>query len=180
MKNIILIVFGMFFTIANAKFKLKLLEPSDGVLSSKFSYSLILSLPPCSLVGKNVDLAYNNTGTSESKALKSIFQVPNCRSKRDLISVTEKNNHFTLTKDLGYQVNNLINGTQYSFQYVVDTEESNILTASTRAALSYTQIDDGLPARSAAMVVITVLLSVAMFILLVGLIISLFYGNSGD
>ncbi|KAJ8388338.1 hypothetical protein AAFF_G00134920 [Aldrovandia affinis] len=178
MKTIILGVFGVFFTVANAEFELKLL--SDEVISSTFERSVILGLPPCTLAGRSVDLEYNNTGTNEKTILRNIFPVPLCRSKRGLISFPEQNAHFTLKRDLGYQVMNLANGTEYSFQYIVDTERSKALLATTRAAPSYTQIDDGLPARSGAMVVITVILSVAMFILLVALIITLFFGNSED
>ncbi|KAG9351463.1 hypothetical protein JZ751_022713 [Albula glossodonta] len=95
------------------------------------------------------------------------IEVPSCsESKRDLISVTEKNKNFILSKFLGYQVTNLTNGTEYRL--------TGILTS------SYTQINDGLAARSGAMVVITVILSVAMFILVLGLIITVFFVNNGE
>jgi ABC-type uncharacterized transport system permease subunit len=42
------------------------------------------------------------------------------------------------------------------------------------------QIDSGLPARSGAMVVITVILSVSMFILLVALIVTVAHSLGGD
>ncbi|KAJ8276631.1 hypothetical protein COCON_G00083830 [Conger conger] len=178
MKNIILIVFVAFFTIANAEFALKLLQ--NNVLTGNFSNSLILSLPPCSLAGKQVNLQYNSTGTNDANTLTEIFKVPGCRSKRGLISVTENNGQVTLNKELGYQVTNLRNGTEYSFQYIVDQDKSSVLTASTRTATSYTQIDESLPGRSAAMIIITVLLSVAMLLLIVGLIVSILIGNTED
>ncbi|XP_064207019.1 uroplakin-2-like [Anguilla rostrata] len=171
MKNIILIVFGVFFTIANAEFQLKLLGPSDGVVTSVFSDSLIVSLPPCSLAGKNVDLWYKNIATSKNNTLKNIFTVPKCISKRDLVQIN---------KVQGYQVTNLMTGTQYSLQYILDTDKSIVITANTTAVTSYSTINDGLPGRSAAMIVITVLLSVAMFILIVALIVSLFFRSTAD
>lgn len=47
-------------------------------------------------------------------------------------------------------------------------------------AMNYEDIDTGLPARSGAMVVITVILSVAMFILMIGITVTLVVSNDDD
>ncbi|KAJ8267055.1 hypothetical protein GJAV_G00137790 [Gymnothorax javanicus] len=180
MNNLILLIFGVFFNAANAEFALNLLQPDKGVVTSNFSNSLILTLPPCTLAGMTVNLTYNETGTGKSTLLTKIFTVPACRPKRDLISVTANDGQLSFTKNVGYQAKNLASGTEYSFQYAVGTEKSNVLTASTRTATSYTQIDSSLPGRSAAMIVITVVLSMAMFVLIVGLILSILLGTSDD
>ncbi|CAB1352282.1 unnamed protein product [Coregonus sp. 'balchen'] len=57
--------------------------------------------------------------------------------------------------------------TECDFGYVVGAEKSNIQEDSKRQVKDHNQIDDGLPARSEAMVFITVILSVSMFTLLV-------------
>ncbi|KAG7483530.1 hypothetical protein MATL_G00039380 [Megalops atlanticus] len=180
MKTITLVIFGAFLYFANAEFTVSLLTGSDGVITSTFTDSVFLSLPPCSLAGQSVNLQYNNTATKEIKTLRDIFKVPLCRFRRALAVVTETNGHFIITKELGYQVKDLTNGTQYSLQYIVGAERSNVLEATTKTASDYAQLDEGLPAHSGAMVVITVLLSVAMFLLVLGLIVTLFLSNSDD
>ncbi|CDQ73204.1 unnamed protein product [Oncorhynchus mykiss] len=174
------IFFGMLFTLSNAEFQVSLLKESDGVVTGRFADSLLLSLPPCALATQSVTLEYNNTDTNESKTLVNIFKVLPCRFRRDIISNIENNGQFTTSRNLGYQVTNLTTGSTYRLQYVVGAEKSNILEVSTRQVKDPNQIDSGLPARSGAMVVITVILSVSMFILLVALIVTVAHSLGGD
>ncbi|TRZ03456.1 hypothetical protein DNTS_011723 [Danionella cerebrum] len=59
--------------------------------------------------------------------------------------------------------------------YTIENVTSSVLTDTTTNAVDFQQIDIGLQARSGAMVVITVILSLAMGILLAGLILILFF-----
>ncbi|XP_036845734.1 uroplakin-2 isoform X2 [Oncorhynchus mykiss] len=117
---------------------------------------------------------------SNAETLVNIFKVLPCRFRRDIISNIENNGQFTTSRNLGYQVTNLTTGSTYRLQYVVGAEKSNILEVSTRQVKDPNQIDSGLPARSGAMVVITVILSVSMFILLVALIVTVAHSLGGD
>uniref|UniRef100_A0A4W5M984 Uroplakin 2 n=1 Tax=Hucho hucho TaxID=62062 RepID=A0A4W5M984_9TELE len=161
------------------EFQVSLLKESDGVVTGRFADSLLLSLPPCDLATQSVTLEYNNTDVSV-KTLVNIFKVLPCQLRRDIISTIENNAQFTTSRNLGYQVTNLTTGSTYRLQYVVGAEKSNILEVSTRQVKDHNQIDSGLPARSGAMVVITVILSVSMLILLVALIVTVAHSLGGD
>ncbi|TRY92098.1 hypothetical protein DNTS_022020 [Danionella cerebrum] len=63
----------------------------------------------------------------------------------------------------------------FSLTYTIENVTSSVLTDTTTNAVDFQQIDIGLQARSGAMVVITVILSLAMGILLAGLILILFF-----
>ncbi|NP_001129454.1 uroplakin-2 [Danio rerio] len=74
-----------------------------------------------------------------------------------------------------YLLGNLKNGTTYSMSYKIGNDTSSVLTNTTTNVNDYQQIDTGLRARSGAMVVITVILSLAMVFLLVGIILVFFF-----
>ncbi|XP_006642299.1 uroplakin-2 [Lepisosteus oculatus] len=173
MGALLLAALGLLLAAADADFTVNVLGESDGLVTGQLSDSVILSLPPCSLAGNTVNMVYQQGGTQNKVNLTGIFKVPVCRFKRDLITVIANSGQFTVTRNIGYQVKNLSPATNYTFQYFVGSEKSNAVQAATRTVSNYQDIDDGLPARSGAMVVITVLLSVAMFILIVGLIVTL-------
>uniref|UniRef100_A0A8C7HQY1 Uroplakin-2 n=1 Tax=Oncorhynchus kisutch TaxID=8019 RepID=A0A8C7HQY1_ONCKI len=176
------IFFGMLFTLSNAEFQVSLLKESDGVVTGRFADSLLLSLPPCAFATQSVTLEYNNTDTNESKTLVNIFKVLPCRFRRDIISTIENNGQFTTSRNLGYQVTNLTTGSTYRFLTPVASKQ-NLKHSFCMLFISVkdpNQIDSGLPARSGAMVVITVILSVSMFILLVALIVTVAHSLGGD
>ncbi|KAL4608645.1 uroplakin-2 [Arapaima gigas] len=171
-----LLILGVFFTFAHADFQLRALTSSDGVLSSSYSDSVLLSSPPCRLGGNRVTLQFQNMATNMNTTMNNIFLVPACRTRRDTILIPN-NAGQSASSFLGYQVNGLTNGTMYRFQYTVGQEKSNVLDISTLSVSPYTSIYDGLPARSGAMVVITVILSITMFLLVVGLVVTLFLSH---
>uniref|UniRef100_A0A672SVV0 Zgc:194948 n=1 Tax=Sinocyclocheilus grahami TaxID=75366 RepID=A0A672SVV0_SINGR len=158
----VLFVLGMLCPLNFAEIEIRLLDPkTDGVLASKFPNSLLLSLPNCTVYGnKSAELLYIELPSTKNKT--ESFIVPSCPVRQP-----------------GYLLQNLKNGTTYNMQYKIAgvNDISANLTMTTTNAADYQQIDSGLPARSGAMVVITVILSLAMVILLAGLIISIFFSN---
>ncbi|XP_026098213.1 uroplakin-2 [Carassius auratus] len=155
----LLFILGILCPLNLAEIEIRLLDPKiDGVLASRFPNSFLLGLPDCSVYGnKSAELLYTELPSNENKT-KS-FIVPSC-------SVTR----------LGLLLQNLKNGTTYNMQYKIagSNDTSANLTMATTNVIDFQQIDSGLPARSGAMVVITVILSVAMAALLIGLIVVLF------
>ncbi|XP_026777440.3 uroplakin-2 isoform X1 [Pangasianodon hypophthalmus] len=168
MLAIILILGGLIPPIHTDDFPLSMLSAHDKVITGRFFDSLLLSLPPCTYAGKSVDLEYLNCDTNTSYILYDIFTVPNCNSSGNLTGST------AFSRNIGYQLTNLSNGTQYKINYKIGDIRSIPLMATTRTVADYTEIKLGSQGRSAAMVVITVILSVAMFILLISIIISMF------
>uniref|UniRef100_A0A673IUH7 Zgc:194948 n=1 Tax=Sinocyclocheilus rhinocerous TaxID=307959 RepID=A0A673IUH7_9TELE len=141
--------------------EIRLLDPkTDGVLASKFPNSFLLSLPNCSVYGnKSAEVLYIELPSTANKT--ESFIVPSCPVRQP-----------------GYLLQNLKNGTTYNMQYkIAGVNNTANLTMTTTNAIDYQQIDSGLPARSGAMVVITVILSLAMVILLAGLIISILFSG---
>ncbi|KAL7834497.1 hypothetical protein SRHO_G00287440 [Serrasalmus rhombeus] len=167
----VLFVFGGFVPLIDADFVPKVLTTEDGVLTGRFPDSLLLSLPPCNYSGQSVDLEYLNVNTNEYKTLTNIFTV-NCTNGISTAGSA------ALSRNLGYQVTNLTNGTEYKFRYKIGATNSSYVLATTRRVFDYNGIDEGLPARSGAMVVITVILSLAMFFLLICLILSMVMSTS--
>ncbi|XP_067293918.1 uroplakin-2 [Pseudorasbora parva] len=145
-----------------ADFPIRLLstETPDGVLASRFSNAFLLALPNCTDFGNQpAKLLYTEVGSNVTNI--KTFQVPDCPASK-----------------LGYLLQDLKSETNYSMMYTIGSNNSSVLTENTTTpALDYKQIDSGLPARSGAMVVITVLLSLAMVILLAGLIVSIFFSG---
>uniref|UniRef100_A0A9J7Y556 Uroplakin 2 n=2 Tax=Cyprinus carpio TaxID=7962 RepID=A0A9J7Y556_CYPCA len=158
----VLFVLGMLCPLNFAEIEIRLLDPKiDGVLTSKFPNSFLLSLPNCSLYGdSSAELLYTELPSNENKT--ESFIVPSCP-----VSLP------------GFLLKNLKNGTTYNMQYKIAgvNDTSANLTTTTTNVIDYQQIDSGLPARSGAMVVITVILSVAMVALLIGLIISFLFSG---
>ncbi|XP_007934643.1 uroplakin-2 [Orycteropus afer afer] len=149
----------------------------SGVLSTALTESLLIALPPCHLTGGNATLMVRRA--NDSKVVKSNFVVPPCRGRRELVSVVDSGAGFTVTRLSVYQVTNLVPGTKYYISYLVkkgtSTESSKEIPMSTLPRKKMESIGLGM-ARTGGMVVITVLLSVAMFILVVGFIIALALG----
>ncbi|XP_023443953.1 uroplakin-2 isoform X2 [Dasypus novemcinctus] len=118
-------------------------------------------------------------GSEPKKMVKSSFVVPPCRGSRALVSVVDSGAGFTVTRLSAYQVTNLVPGTKYYISYLVkkgtSTESSKEIPMSTLPRRKVESIGLGM-ARTGGMVVITVLLSVAMFLLVLGFIIALALG----
>ncbi|XP_073697512.1 uroplakin-2 [Garra rufa] len=156
----LLIILGMPFSLNSAEIPIQLLDPeTDNVVASKFPNSFLLKWPNCSSYGnRSAGLVYTELLSNQNKTQN--FTVPSCNASQP-----------------GLLLENLKDGTKYIMEYkiygVEDTSAN--LTAETVSVISYQQIDSGLPARSGAMVVITVILSLAMVILLVGLIVIIFF-----
>ncbi|XP_075404904.1 uroplakin-2 [Tenrec ecaudatus] len=149
----------------------------SGVLSPVLTESLLVSLPPCHLTGGNATLMVRRA--NDSKVVRSSFVVPPCRGRRELVSVVDSGAGFTVTRLSAYQVTSLVPGTKYYISYLVKkgtaTESSKETPMTTLPRRKMESIGLGM-ARTGGMVVITVLLSVAMFLLVVGFIIALALG----
>ncbi|XP_047548032.1 uroplakin-2 isoform X2 [Lutra lutra] len=149
----------------------------SGLLSLALTESLLVALPPCHLTGGNATLMVRRA--NDSQVVKSSFVVPPCRGRRELVSVVDSGAGFTVTRLSAYQVTNLVPGTKYYISYLVtkgtSTESSREIPMSTLPRRKVESIGLGM-ARTGGMVVITVLLSVAMFLLVVGFIIALALG----
>ncbi|KAF0886175.1 UPK2 protein, partial [Crocuta crocuta] len=147
----------------------------SGLLSPALTESLLVALPPCHLTGGNATLMVRRA--NDSKVVKSSFVVPPCRGRRELVSVVDSGAGFTVTRLSAYQVTNLVPGTRY---YLGPGEGLLLPTKSPPPLCLLTgrkmeSIGLGM-ARTGGMVVITVLLSVAMFLLVVGFIVALALG----
>ncbi|XP_011908839.1 PREDICTED: uroplakin-2 [Cercocebus atys] len=149
----------------------------SGLLSPALTESLLVALPPCHLTGGNATLTVRRA--NDSKVVKSSFVVPPCRGRRELVSVVDSGAGFTVTRLSAYQVTNLVPGTQYYISYLVKkgtvTESSREIPMSTFPRSNMESIGLGM-AHTGGMVVITVLLSVTMFLLVLGFIIALALG----
>ncbi|XP_075437600.1 uroplakin-2 [Ascaphus truei] len=143
--------------------------------SDPLSTSVLLSLPGCEYTGKVAELNIKNSANVIIQAPS--FQVPQCRMKRDVVVVGDSLSGNLQMMNLGYQVTNLMPNSNYTAYYVViDTSNvtSKSLNFTTENVLS---APPEVFARSGGMVVITVLLSLAMFILIIGLICILAMGG---
>ncbi|XP_029813287.1 uroplakin-2 isoform X2 [Suricata suricatta] len=149
----------------------------SGLLSPALTESLLVALPPCHLTAGNATLMVRRA--NDSKVVKSSFVVPPCRGRRELVSVADSGAGFTVTRLSAYQVTNLVPGTKYYISYHVtkgaSAESSREIPMSTLPRRKMESIGLGM-ARTGGMVVITVLLSVAMFLLVVGFIVALALG----
>ncbi|XP_036279039.1 uroplakin-2 [Pipistrellus kuhlii] len=148
-----------------------------GLLAPALTESLLVALPPCHLTGGNATLTVRRA--NDSTVLTRGFVVPPCRGRRELVSVVDSGAGFTVTRLSAYQVTGLAPGTKYYVSYRVRkgaaTESSREVPMSTLPRREAASIGLGM-ARTGGMVVITVLLSVAMFLLVVGLIVALALG----
>ncbi|XP_043096794.1 uroplakin-2 [Puntigrus tetrazona] len=155
----VLFILGTLFPLNFAEISIKLLDTNDGVFSGAFPNSFLLSLPDCGVyANRSATLLYAEAPSSQSQ--NQSFVVPSCNPKQ-----------------LGLLLEDLKQGTEYTMWYQIANETSSKLTGKTISVVDYQQIDSGLKARSGAMVVITVILSLAMVMLLVGLFISLFFSG---
>ncbi|XP_049634151.1 uroplakin-2 [Suncus etruscus] len=153
------------------------LSSLSGLLSPALAESLMVPLPPCHLTGGNATLTVRRA--NDSKVVRWNFEVPPCRARRELVSVVDSGASYTVTRLSAYQVTNLAPGTTYYISYLVTkgatVETSKEVPMSTLPRRKMESIGLGM-ARTGGMVVITVLLSVAMFLLVLGLIIALVLG----
>ncbi|XP_037360176.1 uroplakin-2 [Talpa occidentalis] len=149
----------------------------SGLLSPALTENLLVALPPCHLTGGNATLTVRRA--NDSKVVKCSFVVPPCRGRRELVSVVDSGAGFTVTRLSAYQVTNLAPGTKYYLSYLVmkgmSTESSKEIPMFTLPRKKKESIGLGM-ARTGGMVVITVLLSVAMFLLVLSFIITLALG----
>uniref|UniRef100_A0A8D0L3B7 Uroplakin 2 n=1 Tax=Sphenodon punctatus TaxID=8508 RepID=A0A8D0L3B7_SPHPU len=129
-----------------------------GLLTPAFAESLLVAVPPCQFTGANANIRH--------------FTAPPCRSRRYVLSVGDSNDGFTVTRLDAYQVTGLIPGQTYSISYSIPNKDHSVSSSNTitMQTLQRELASSCLMARSGGMVVITVLLSIAMFLLLVGLI----------
>ncbi|KAA0716474.1 hypothetical protein E1301_Tti009421 [Triplophysa tibetana] len=156
----VLFILGTLCPLNNAALDISLLDPQlDDVLTAKFSDGFLLRFPNCtSYGGQDGQVLYQIIKTDEK--LSENFTVPNCTSDKQA--------------PRGLLLNKLQNGTLYSVWYKIGEEISLPLNSSTLPVTKFSEINDGLPARSGAMVVITVILALAMAVLLAGLISLIF------
>ncbi|XP_074158418.1 uroplakin-2 [Sminthopsis crassicaudata] len=149
----------------------------SGLLSPALAESFLVALPPCHLTGGTAALTVRRI--NETTGLTHNFIVPPCRGRRDLVSVVYSSGSFTVTRLSAYQVTNLIPGTSYYVSYSVvkgnTIESSNRVRMATLPRRKVETLGLGM-ARTGGMIVITVLLSVAMFLLVVGFIVALVLG----
>ncbi|XP_040281262.1 uroplakin-2 isoform X2 [Bufo bufo] len=136
-------------------------------------YSAIIDLPPCQFSNQNamVTVKIQNNGTTSKN-----FTVPQCRPKRDLIVVSDSTNGNVPTVNVGYQITNLSSNTQYSVWYEIGGTRFDPIYFTTKPLF----VDSDVFRRSGGMVVITVLLSIAMFLLVIGLIAVVVLGGRGS
>ncbi|XP_077062634.1 uroplakin-2 [Siphateles boraxobius] len=156
----VLFILGVLCPLNFAEIPIKVLSPeADGVLVGRFPNSFLLKLPNCSTYGdKSAELLYIELPSNENK--KESFTVPSCPVSQP-----------------GYLLKGLKSGTTYNMTYKIENDTSTVLTDTTTTVIDYQQINSDLPARSGAMVVITVILSLAMVALVAGLIISVLFSG---
>ncbi|OCT56780.1 uroplakin-2 [Xenopus laevis] len=136
---------------------------ADGVLTP-LSTSAIIAFPACNYSGLSVFLIVKNSTVTVQNVS---FQVPQCRLKRDVVVVNNLQSGNVQTVNVGYQLQNLQPGTIYTAYY---SYGENTIPSTQFSTRTVSQTVPDIMARSGGMVVITVLLSIAMFVLVVGLI----------
>ncbi|XP_028664273.1 uroplakin-2 [Erpetoichthys calabaricus] len=158
-------------------FVISVLGNANNFLQGPFLTSAVLSLPPCTYAGQNFTVTTTISNSTNTAVPAQSIPVPICRYRRDLLANSVANGMYTLTQTTGYQLTGLKPGNTYSVMYTIGAASSTPLTITTPTVKDYNSINTGLGARSGGMVVITVLLSVAMFILIVGLIVTIVMGR---
>ncbi|XP_019366469.1 PREDICTED: uroplakin-2 isoform X2 [Gavialis gangeticus] len=142
----------------------------SGVLSPAFAESLLMAVPPCQFTRANASIhIIHPNGTTDVRH----FTVPLCRGRRELVSVVDSTGGFTVTRLDAYQITRLTPGQTYTISYSVfnkdrSVSKSNSIAMGTLHRMDYRSIPVDM-SRSGGMVVITVLLSIAMFVLVAGL-----------
>ncbi|XP_053547281.1 uroplakin-2 [Bombina bombina] len=149
---------------------------ADGLVINPLTSTVIIAFPPCTYDGKTAELIVKN---SSSTILTETFIVPQCRLRRDIIIPSDSISGNQLSRNVGYRIRNLSPGGNYTAEYNIKDSTNNLVA--TGAAVQFVPLNlQTVPdkmARSGGMVVITVLLSVAMFLLLIGLVITLVLGG---
>ncbi|XP_056600782.1 uncharacterized protein zgc:194948 [Triplophysa dalaica] len=156
----VLLILGTLCPLNFAALDISLLDPqSDEVLTAIFSDGFLLRFPNCTTYGgQDGAVLYQILKTDEKQSEN--FTVPNCSSDK--------------RAPRGLLLKNLKHETNYSIWYKIRDEISLPLNSSTLPVTKFSEINDGLPARSGAMVVITVILALAMAVLLAGIISLIF------
>ncbi|XP_018421640.1 PREDICTED: uroplakin-2 [Nanorana parkeri] len=146
------------------------------VVANPLSSSAIIAFPSgCQYSSKAVTL-YVNTSNQTTPQIFS-FTTPQCRLKRDIIVINSSQSGNVETVNVGYQIPGLSAGTSYKAYYMINGQQFKEVAFITKSGL--TDIPPVVFARSGGMVVITVILSTAMFLLIVGLIVALVLGGKG-
>ncbi|XP_068096945.1 uroplakin-2 [Hyperolius riggenbachi] len=150
------------------------LYSSSSIVANPFATSVIVALPSgCQYANNTAFLSISN---SSGFSLNQSFSVPQCRLKRDLIVINNAQSGNVETVNMGYQITGLNPGSTYTVQYTIGGvafASSSVTTMSVQPSPPVTF------ARSGGMVVITVLLSISMFFLVIGLIVVLVLGGRG-
>ncbi|XP_075046027.1 uroplakin-2 [Mixophyes fleayi] len=146
---------------------------ATGLAANPLSTSVVIAIPTsCQYSQKAAILYINDTKNTNIKTAS--FTIPQCRLKRDLIVANDTQSGNVQNTNVGYQVEGLSPNTSYIAYYNIGGEDLNSVNFNTANVQNY------LPeifARSGGMIVITVILSVAMFLLVVGLIVVLVLGG---
>ncbi|XP_078540066.1 uroplakin-2 [Lissotriton helveticus] len=152
-----------------------------GLYTKDFSTFAIVDFPPCQYSGQNAILMITMilNSTNSAPLVNVTTEVPQCRTRRasGAIVLSDSSSGNTVTRNIGVRVENLSQNTKYMASYVIGgvVKGSNV-NFTTRPVQSYTDIPDTMQ-RSGGMVVITVLLSIAMPILILGLVGTLVFGG---
>lgn len=143
---------------------------STGIVENPLGNSVLIAIPTsCAYSGQNATL-YVTGPVNQSLSLT----MPQCRLKRDLIVVNNPQNGNSPNINVGYQVLGLNQSTTYTAWYNVGGTDLNPVVFTTKTVA---QAPPTTFRRSGGMVVITVLLSIAMFLLVPGLIVALVLGG---
>ncbi|KAM3923077.1 uroplakin-2 [Leptodactylus fuscus] len=145
---------------------------ATGIVQNPLAYSAIIALPTECNYTQTTGFLYINGPTTQTLSIT----VPQCRLKRELVVISDPLNGNTDTVNVGYRVTGLTPNTNYIAYYSINGTTFTPLNFTTQNALSD---PDTVFRRSGGMVVITVLLSIAMFLLLAGLIAVLVLGGRG-
>ncbi|XP_073513952.1 uroplakin-2 [Phyllobates terribilis] len=145
---------------------------ATGLVDNPLGYSAVIAFP--SACKYSLKTATLNIGGNITQVLS--VPVPQCRLRRDLIVVNDSQNGNIQTVNVGYQVVSLTPNQTYTAWYTIDGTDFNKITFATKTVLQGPSTEFR---RSGGMVVITVLLSIAMFLLVVGLIVVLVLSGRG-
>ncbi|KAM4650935.1 uroplakin-2 [Discoglossus pictus] len=145
---------------------------ASGLIRNPLTKTAIIALPGCVYAGNQAVLTVKNATAVVSN---QNFSVPQCRLKRDVVVVSNSLSGNVETSNVGFRVQGLAPNTNYMAQYFITLPNGTTASSSVYnfTTLKNDTVPEELMARSGGMVVITVLLSIAMFLLIVGLIVVL-------
>ncbi|XP_069080896.1 uroplakin-2 [Pleurodeles waltl] len=162
---------------AAATFQTNITE--TGLYTKEFGTFAIVNFPPCQYSGQTAVLKINSSLTRKEFTIYTT--VPQCRTRRDAgaVILSDSTTGNIVTRNIGVRVENLKSNNTYRASYSIPESgaTSPYITFMTRNVQNFTDIPDTMR-RSGGMVVITVLLSIAMAILILGLVGSLVTGGS--